>query len=147
MADRDWKPDFQTTGALLKQVDDALSREANNSMRAIDMTLSQARLMDLVEHAPGGSISLKELEQLSHASQATIAGTVSRLEKKGFLESYSDPEDRRTKLTRLTKKGREEMYAIHCYIKQCERRVFRPLSDSEEHELHVLLKKVRDGMR
>lgn len=140
-------PDYQTTGALLKQVDDELSREANNSMRAIDLTLSQARILDLVDHAPGGSVSLKELEQQSHISQATCAGIVARLEKKGLLEPVADPEDRRVKKTRLTKNGRDQMYAVHCYIKQTERRVFRPLSEKEKHELYTLLKKVRDGMR
>lgn len=147
MADKEWKPDYQTIGFLLKQVDDELTREANNSMRAIDMTLSQARILRLVDHAPGGRISLKELEQLSHTSQATCAGTVARLEQKGYLESESDPDDRRTKQTRLTKKGRDVMYAVNSYIKQTERRVFRPLSESEEHTLHVLLKKVREGMK
>lgn len=147
MADNNWKPDYQTTGALLKQVDDEISREANNSMRAIDLTLSQARMLCLVDHASGGVISLKELEQLSHTSQATCAGTVARLEKKGLLEAVSDPSDRRTKKTRLTKAGRDQIYAVNCYIKQTERRVFRPLTDSEENELHVLLKKIRDGMR
>lgn len=147
MAAHDWKADNQTTSSLLKQVDDEISREANNSMRAIDLTVSQARLLSLLDHAPGGVLTLKELEQLSHTSQATCAGTVARLEKKGLLETQVDPGDRRVKNARLTKKGRDQMYAVHSYIQQTERRVFRPLSETEKRELRRMLQKVRDGMR
>lgn len=47
-----------------------------------------------------GSLSLKELSQKIGLSHSTVSGIVDRLERKGFVERFQDPQDRRfTKIT------------------------------------------------
>ena len=88
-------------GSLLKQINDEMRKNANNAMRAQDMTLAQLEALVQLEQAPDGQHSLKELEQLLHVAQSTAAGIISRLEQKGYVEGFGDAGDRRVKLVRI----------------------------------------------
>ncbi len=83
-------------GSLLKQINDEMRKNANNAMRAQDMTLAQLEALVQLEQAPDGQHSLKELEQLLHVAQSTAAGIISRLEQKGYAEGFGDAGDRRS---------------------------------------------------
>ena len=72
---------------LIKQINDELRKNANNAMRAQDMTVAQLDALLELDHAPGKQRSLKELEQSLHVAQSTAAGIIARLEQKGFVDS------------------------------------------------------------
>ncbi len=147
MANPSLTPDYRTVGMLLKQADDEFLKEANNILRPLELTYSQANILLLIDRAPGTELTLRELEHLSHTSQQACTGTVARLEKKNYLEYVRDREDRRVKHIRLTKRGRELIDPITACLRQAERRVFEPLSEKEQQEFLYLLKKVRSGMK
>ena len=147
MAQKSERAESHSIGLLLKQVSEELEKECNNTMKAVDLTAAQARFLLLIEQAPGSMVTLKELEQLSHTAQATCAGTVARLEKKGLVESSPDESDRRVKNVTLTRQGRERLYAAGSYLRQAERHVLGNLSEPERDELQCLLQKIREGMR
>ena len=120
-------------GSLLKQINDEMRKNANNAMRAQDMTLAQLEALVQLEQAPEGRRSLKELEQLLHVAQSTAAGIISRLEQKGYAEGFGDAGDRRVKLVRITPAGRACVgAALH---HRAERNIF-----------YLLLKKVRASL-
>ncbi len=70
----------QECGPLLKQINDEMRKNANNALRAKDLTLTQLEALVQLEQAPEGQHSLKELEQILHVAQSTAAGIMSRLE-------------------------------------------------------------------
>lgn len=48
---------------------------------------------------------MKELERYFGVAQSTIAGVVSRLEQKGFVEAFGDAADKRIKVVHITPAG------------------------------------------
>ena len=76
----------QACGKLIKQINDELRKNANNAMRALDMTVAQLEVLLELDSAPEKQRSLKELEQRLHVAQSTAAGIIARLEQKGFAE-------------------------------------------------------------
>ena len=84
-------------GALIKKVHDEIEKKANAMLRQQDLTLSQMNVLMELEAIPDHQLTLKELEGLLHVAQSTAAGIVVRLEQKGFVESFTDENDRRVK--------------------------------------------------
>lgn len=133
-------------GSLLKQINDEMRKNANNAMRAQDMTLAQLEALVQLEQAPDGQHSLKELEQLLHVAQSTAAGIISRLEQKGHVEGFGDAGDRRVKLVRITPAGRACVCAALHHRAEAEERLLSGLTEAERDIFYLLLKKVRDSL-
>ena len=92
-------------GSLLKQINDALERQANNSLRVDDLTMAQMGVLLALDRTDSKQMTLKELERIIRVAQSTAAGIVSRLEQKGFVECFGSAEDRRIKVVRLSESG------------------------------------------
>lgn len=133
-------------GLLIKQINDALRKNANNVLRSQDMTFAQLEALLQLEQAPEGRRSLKELERSLHVAQSTAAGIVARLEQKGFVERFGDAEDRRVKLVRITPDGSACARAALRGRDAVERRLLSGLTEAERDIFYLLLKKVRDSL-
>ena len=68
-------------GWYIKRIDNALEKEANSNLQALNLTMQQNRVLIQLAHAEGNTLSLKALEERFGAAQSTVAGLVSRLEK------------------------------------------------------------------
>lgn len=132
-------------GALLKQINDELEKNANNALRSQDLTLSQIGALLELYYGEGHEMPLKELERKLHVAQSTTAGIVSRLERKGLVESFGDLQDRRVKMVRLTKTGLERVQASASHRLQAEEKLLSGLTETERTIFFALLKKVRDS--
>lgn len=133
-------------GALLKQIHDELEKNANNAMRAYDITMAQCGAMVALYDAPDQQMTLKELERLSHVAQSTAAGIVTRLEQKGLVESFGSTEDRRIKIVRLTPTGMERCRTAEQDMLEAEERLLSGLTETERSIFLSLLKKVRNTL-
>lgn len=133
-------------GALLKQIHDELEKNANNAMRAYDITMAQCGAMVALYDAPDHQMTLKELERLSHVAQSTAAGIVTRLEQKGLVESFGSTEDRRIKIVRLTPAGMERCHTAEQEMLEAEERLLSGLTETERSIFLSLLKKVRNTL-
>lgn len=133
-------------GLLLKQIHDEMSKNANNALRSQNITLAQLEVLDLLDQAPEGRYSLKELEQLLHVAQSTAAGIISRLEQKGFVAGYGDAEDRRIKRVQITPAGVECVRTALHHRAEAEEVLLSNLTEAERNLFYMLLKKVRDSL-
>ncbi len=77
-----------TCVALIKQIHDGLEKQANNSLRSQDLTMSQVGVLIELRFSLEKQMTLKELERRLHVAQPTAAGIVARLEQKGFVEGF-----------------------------------------------------------
>lgn len=132
-----------TCAGLIKQINDAMEKNANNAMRAHDLTMTQCATLLWLKGAGETPVSLKELERLLHVAQSTAAGIVSRLEQKGLVEGCGSAEDRRIKLVRLTAAGRERCRAAEQDMAQAEEQLLSGLTAAERSQFQGLLQKVR----
>lgn len=132
----------ESCGILIKQIHDALEKNANNALRARDLTLVQLNVLMVLCQSEEKQMSLKALEQILHVAQSTAAGIVKRLEIKGFVEAYRDPADLRTKTVRITSSGIECCQAADIDGMRTESELLANLTNTEKDILISLLKKV-----
>lgn len=133
-------------GGLIKQISDEMRKKANNAIRSYNITLAQLGALIELERAPDGQRSLKELEKLLHVAQSTAAGIIARLEQKGFVQGFEATDDRRVKLVRITPDGQA---CVHNSLQQrnaAEEMLLAGLTEAEQKQFYILLKKVRDSI-
>ena len=134
-------------GWFIKRIDNALEREANGNLQTLNLTMQQNRVLIHLSHAEDATLSLKALEEHFGAAQSTVAGLVSRLEKKGLVEALSDPADKRIKLVRLTKEGQRLHAVSRQMVVESEERLTALLSEEEQATLLSCLKKMWDAIK
>lgn len=134
-------------GWFIKRIDNALGKEANSNLQALNLTMQQNRVLIHLALAEGHTLSLKTLEEHFGAAQSTVAGLVSRLEKKGLIEALSDPADRRIKLVRLTEEGLRLNALSRQQVVASEARMTALLTEEEKALLLSCLKRVYEAVK
>lgn len=134
-------------GALIKKINDEMAKNANNVLRTQDLTFSQLGALLELSAAPGGQLTLKELEKRLHVAQSTAAGIVSRLERKDLVESFGDTADRRIKIVKITSEGMEHIQRAGRHRLQAEELLLSALTETERSIFYSLLKKVCDSLQ
>jgi DNA-binding MarR family transcriptional regulator len=97
-------------GALLRIPAQAVQRHTWGKLSADFPELREAHMpvFQHIEHPPGGS-RLTDLADLAQITKQSMGELVDHLERHGYVERVSDPDDRRAKLIRLTARG----WAVH----------------------------------
>lgn len=134
-------------GGMIKRISEQMEKKANKELMAEDVTFSQMKMLVVLEHSPERAATLKELERFFDLTQATIAGLAARLEKKGLVEGYTDPDDRRVKHIRLTEKGYELCKRTRSNMMEAEYWLMHSLDEDEQKELLRLLEKIYENLR
>jgi DNA-binding MarR family transcriptional regulator len=118
---------------------------ANEALRPFDLTFPRYEVLAwLVWQSREGSLSLKELSELSQVTPATITNAVARLEGAGLIRRAPHPDDARTTLARITPRGRR---VVAQSTEALNAQVFEvvDLSERELDELFRLLLQARIG--
>lgn len=134
-------------GWFIKRISNALEKEMNHNLQSHNLTMQQSRVLVILAHAPEMTLPLKELEERFCAAQSTVAGLVSRLEKKGLVKGVSAPGDRRVKHVHLTEAGLQMHLACHQDILASEKRLTSQLTDEEKELLLDCLRKVYNAVK
>ena len=92
----------------------------------------------------------KSLEQVAIASRLGIdrnnaADVIRRLEKRGLLDRPVSTSDKRAKLARITKQGRQLVEDVFPSMISVQRRLVEPLSEEECDKLMSLMEKLVAG--
>ena len=132
----------QNCGELIKHIHCAMQKNANNELRAEDLTFAQVHLLFILQRQPEGTCPLKGLEKKLGIAQSTTAGLVKRSAEKGFVELLDDPTDRRVKLAHITEKGLKVCDDTVEKIHRSEERMVKLLTPEEADTLIHLLGKV-----
>lgn len=138
--------DQNSCGALIKQIHDELEKNANNAMRAHDITMAQCSALLILNDAPQKQLTLKELERSLHVAQSTAAGIMARLEQKGMVEGFGSPDDKRIKMLRISPQGVECCKRAERDMAQTEKTLLSGLTETEQTIFLTLLKKVRNTL-
>lgn len=134
-------------GWYIKRIDNALEKEANANLQQLNLTMQQNRVLIHLAHAEENTLSLKALEEHFGAAQSTIAGLVSRLEKKGLVEALSDPGDKRIKLVKLSEEGARLHAISRSNVVASEERLTALLTNEEKELLLSCLRKVYEAVK
>ena len=135
-----------TSGQLIKQINDAVERIANNALRQKDLTMVQIWVLMALSEKEDKTHSLKELERILGVAQSTCAGIVNRLALKKLVECFTDPLDKRIKLVRIMPEGEKCCQDTRQNIRELDQIMFHGLSEEEQNVFHDLLAKVYDNI-
>ena len=133
-------------GALLKQINDIMEKNANNALREQDLTISQSGILILLDEKEEKTATFKELEKSYGVSQPTMAGILNRLEQKKLVEILRDPEDKRVRKAHLTKEGVNKCKEGYKHMKTAEDMLLGGLNEEEKTEFKRLLTKIKQFM-
>lgn len=141
-----WK-DNNVCGMLIRHLHMALAKKSDNALRKYDLTLSQSSALLTLRDSPDRELSLKELERFMHISQPAVAGIVTRLEKKGLVECFIDPSDKRVKKVRVSAKGEQHCIEAKMNMMKSEATLLAGMTEEEREMFRKLLQKASDNFR
>lgn len=93
-----------------------------------------------------GSCTQKEIATQLHVSAPSVATSVKRLVKKGYLTKKTDENDQRNSRVEITESGRMKSDACREKFDKLDARVFRDLSDEECDMLAHILDKLNSAV-
>ena len=88
----------------------------------------------------------KELSEKLKVSAATVAVSVKRLQKSGFVEKLSDSEDLRCNRIRISEKGKKISELCHSECDRIDKMMFEGFSDEERRQYADFLKRISDNL-
>ena len=90
-------------GYLIHEVAKLMKRRFEEEAREHDLTLPQFRILAEVWRTPG--TTQVALAAATDSDPMTVSSVLERLDRRGLLERYPNPDDSRAKLARITKAG------------------------------------------
>jgi len=91
-----------------------------------DMQGSEGHLLSFL--VPYGPCPVSELVRVFGLKHSTMTSVLDRLEKRGLLERTDNPEDKRSFLVGLTRKGRTAAARVNVLVEQIEHEIGKRVS-------------------
>ena len=132
-------------GFLIKSINDKIKVKADADLKQHGLTFAQCRILGFL-HERGGQATQKEIEDYFQIAHPTVVGLVGRMEKNGFVETWFDPADGRSKLVRTTKKAEQQGKDMEHFIHEQEIAMTAGLSPEEVSELKHMLEVIYHNM-
>ncbi len=126
---------------MIRRIHDRMERDGNAKLKERDLTLAQGHALGFL-FAHGGNAPLKDLEKALNVAQSTSQGIVSRLEKRGYITTNIDPQDKRIKIASITQSGLSAMSFIGETMHSLESEITASLSKEECETFTKLLAKI-----
>lgn len=136
-----------TCGFYLKQLNDSLTKNANNALRKEDITMTQTGVLLYLHDLKEKEATLKELERAMKVAQSTTVGIISRMEQKGLVECFGSDEDKRIKIVRITSQGEEIYENSLVHMADAEKMLLNGFSGTEKTEFIRFLKKACNNLQ
>ena len=130
----------QYVGHLLRKASQRASEIFQHIMGEFDVTPTQ--FAALVKLGDEGEVSQNVLGRLTAMDPATILGVVSRLKRRGLVESRLDPNDGRRILLSLSADGKELVNAMKAVAHSVTTETLAPLTKAEAQTFVRLLQKL-----
>lgn len=130
---------------LLKLIHVNVHQQLNAILKTQDLTLSQGYFLKFLHSQENYQTNFKEIEKHLDIAQSTTVGLVSRLEKKNFVETFTDSNDKRVKIVKLTPTGLSVMDDFKNSMEVFEDSMFKNLSEIELSLFAELLRKVNSS--
>jgi MarR family transcriptional regulator for hemolysin len=131
-------------GYLIHEVSRLLKRRFEDEARSHGITLPQWRTLAEITHNAG--ISQVALATAIDTDPMTLSGILDRLEKRGLVERYPDPNDSRAKLARLTRSGRHLVDIARDVGRELYENALEGLGPEQRQQMTEGLRCIRDNL-
>ena len=122
-----------------------LKKRADEFFRPYKLTDVQFNLMALLSRQaePGEGLSQAQISDMMLVNRANITSLIDRMEKANLVRRTTSLKDRRSKVIKLTARGKKLFAQLDpLYIKEVKK-VMVPLRESEQESLMEMLGKIR----
>lgn len=109
------------------------------------MTPVQGMLLTIFQGDQG--ISMQKISQILGCDASNVTGLVDRLDSQDLIERSVDPNDRRVKVIKLSKKGYECRDAMFKALREAEAADLQRLTSEEQKTLNILIMKLTEDYR
>lgn len=124
---------------LFKIISDDFRRTMDKSLKEFDLSLSQIRALEVISKSEK-EITQRDLELALNISHAATHGLLKRLEKKGFVTTRIDKNDRRNVLVLITEEGQSKLDVLDKV--RIEKMVSLVLEPEEQQNLLRIMRKL-----
>ena len=131
-------------GYLVHEVARLFRRRFEDEARVHGITLPQWRALAEIHRQEG--ISQVSLAGCIDTDPMTLSGILDRLDKRGLIERYTDPNDSRAKLARLSPAGLELVSTAKNVGRELYENALDGLSEAERKNLAAGLMLLRDNL-
>jgi len=105
---------------------------------------AQHRLLMVISHNPNASQN--DIAKLMDVSAATVAVSLKKLEKEGYINKEMDEVDNRLNKITLTEKGEKVVERSRQIFDSTDEKVLEGFTEEEKQTLYVLLQKLNDNL-
>ena len=131
-------------GYLIHEVARLFRRRFEDEARVHGVTLPQWRALAEIHRQEG--ISQVSLAGCIDTDPMTLSGILDRLEKRGLIERYTDPNDSRAKLARLSPAGLELVGTAKNVGRELLENALDGLTQAERDAVTAGLTRIRDNL-
>lgn len=129
-------------GPMMKKIAEEQERKANRQIKKYRLTLTQAKIIIFLYKNENMTTTQKELEDYLSVSHPTTVTIVKSMQLKGFIECYTDINDKRMKIIKLIW-GDEQIYKeLYENAKNIEKNMLKGFSKSETEQLSLYLNRI-----
>lgn len=129
---------------LLKDLHHRRSNLAQLALSEAGLHFGHPRMLFTIAHLKGAS--QKEIADHLHVSPASLATSLKRLQKAGFLARSSDDADQRVNKIELTEKGQEAVRICFQLLRSIDRLMLEGLDESDKEQLFNLLSRLNNNL-
>lgn len=128
---------------LMKTISLEFDKLGNQMLMPYDLTYPQFKTMKLLFKNQPMTIRQIDIERHFSLTNPTVTGIIQNLEKKGFIERITNPEDSRSKVISITQKAKDMEEGLTRLGARMEEMSTKKLSAEEREQLLFLLKKLK----
>ncbi|MDB2448708.1 MarR family transcriptional regulator [bacterium] len=132
-------------GYLIKGVQQAIRRTMDEELRPLELSTSQYSTLSMLENSP--QLSNAELARACFVTPQTMLQLIKTLERQGWLERRPHPDHGRIIQTHLTDSGRALLSQAHGLVNQMEAKMLTDLSDAQQQQLALALRRCEQNLR
>jgi len=118
----------------------AMEAQAGRSIAGLGLCQSDFGVMEALLHK--GPLPVRTLGEKVLLTSGSMTAAIDRLERRGWVVRRDDPEDRRSRIVRLTPEGRKTIQGLFRSHQRDMERAAAALTASERGQLIALLKKL-----
>ena len=139
----------QVIPAQIRRVDNLIFRRINQFARAngVEQAATHACLMCSLSRHEAVAVYKRDVERGFPSARSTVTNILQLMERKGYIERRSVPQDARLKQLVLTEEGVRFHENTILSFKQTDDYVASLLTEEENAELLRLLNKLRDALK
>lgn len=133
---------YDSIAIMVKVASLEFDKLSNQILAEHDLSNSQFKILKYLLRHQDGITRQIDLEEYFSMRNPTVTGLLQNLEKKSFIERIENPDDRRSKIIKLTEKTIAMQPLLDEISVQLEATFTENLTDIEKEYMKVLLRKM-----